>query len=282
MKKIFLIFLIFLFSIVQLFSAEYVVPSGWNLKDKFVTSSVKLYQKASDDFYVVAVNMNQAKIEFGGNAGYFYTSTGNKFYTDTISNYYYKYRNYVDIDGNTYNNLFSVINGQFFDNNNQNTTSLSFPLKSKGIILNSFNGETNLTKRSLLINTDGKTYIREGFNDILFNSNSIKEYVVGLNPAESKNRLIGFVGRNYIAGIPDGTCDPIKTSCEYKYLLFFINKYSSQSNMETEIAKWGVPSKSIIMMDGSGSTQLQTSQFTLYGYIVDKRKLPNTFLIYGK
>lgn len=266
------------------FSADYTVPSGWQQKESFVTGSTKLYKKDNDNFFVVAVDISKAKIKVGGVNSHYSDGTTELFYTDSIDNYWDNNINYVDIYNSTYQNLFAVLNGQFFDNS-RNPTGLSFPVKSNGIILTDNNGEDYLAKRSLVIDSNGSVYITEGVPLGLLDSYNSKEFITGLHPDEDKNGWAWFVGRNYIGGIPKGTCDPSKTSCSYEYILFFVNQDAKQSTMESEIAKWGVPSKSIIMMDGSGSAQMKTRNYSVYGnngQSIDKRYLPNTILIYGK
>ncbi len=269
----------------QVFAGDYTVPSGWQQKESFVTGSAKLYKKGSDDFYVVAVDVSEAKIKVGGTNSYYSDGNREYFYTDSIENYWYDNRDYVDIYNGTYQNLFAVLNGQFYDHT-RNPTELSFPVKSEGTILTDNNGEGHLVKRSLLINSSGKVYIREGVTSSLLNSSSIKEFITGLHPDEDKNGWAWFVGRHYIGGIPEGNCNPSTSSCAYEYILFFVNEDAQQSTMEFEIAKWGVPRKSIIMMDGSGSSQLKTTNYSAYGrnakFKKDKRPLPNTILLYGK
>ena len=84
------------------------------------------------------------------------------------------------------------------------------------------------------------------------------------------------MGRFYIGGLH-------YNSSSLRYLLFFVSKSSTQSTMNYEISKWGVAEHEVVMMDGSGSAQMKTSNFSVYGHnqyhFADKRKLANVISI---
>lgn len=272
MKKV-----IVLLSLISFFSIGYswaypTIPSTYYRYMK--NDAISIYKSRSEDIYAIVVTTADADISFGGNLG-----SGNEIDT------YYKGTITEHFDENSNSDTVAVINGQFFDvmgtflkYKTTDPAKLVYPVKSNYTKLSSTIYDTNYTLRSLLINSSGQVYIREGFSQVLFNSSAIKEYIVGLYPSAVKNPD-SAIGRHYIGGITKDACNPSTTICEYEYLIFFIAKSSTHYNMLSQMSLWGIPAKSRIMMDGSGSAQMYIDKTTPLILKGDGRYIPNSIII---
>jgi len=230
-------------------AGNYKVPYGFKLIKNSYGS--KMYKKTiiqGVQMYAVVVDMDKANIEFD-TLDHVYAG---KYERKTMKEWWNNYSNY---------STFAMVNGQFFDYGTP--SKLAFPLKANGRVIPSYTDKG--IKRSLLINNNGKVYIRNGYSKSLLKSSNVKDMLVGLSPLVSKKKW-SPIGRNYIGGIPRENCNPSKSSCDYKYLIFFIGEQQSQPNMLMRVKKWGVKEKSIVMMDGSASSQLISGSTEVYGH----------------
>ena len=255
MKKM-LVMLVMLVSLVSMsFAGNYNVPNGYTLKES--SNGAKIY--SNGNISVVIADMDRNRVDLGI-LNYAYRG---KFYKDSISNWWKNYASY---------STFAMINGQFF-NTTINPTTLSFPLKDNGHVVTSY-VDDNSQKRTLIIDKYNNAKILRGYTSYYL-YNDAPDVIVGLNPSVSKSSWAP-IGRNYIGGIPKGTCNPRYSSCDMKYLMFFIAKRKTQYYMLKEVEKWGVSKYAVVMMDGSGSSQLKSRTSSMYG---DGRYLPNVITI---
>ena len=250
-------------------AGSYTVPNGFSLiKNSY---GAKLYRNYYAHMYAVVVDMDKATINFDT----LENSYGDKYEKYTMQKWWNDYSDY---------RTFAIVNGQFF-NHLQNPSKLAFPLKSNWNIITS-HVDDNLAKRTLIINNDGTTYIKNGYSSYYLNNT--KNVIVGLNPSVDKGgflKSLAPIGRNYIGGISKGNCNPNIATCSYKYLIFFIGEKHSQPNFLSRIRQWGVSDKSIVMMDGSASSQLISGNIKVYGYKIPgsnsgrKRPVPHVITI---
>lgn len=252
-------------------AAELSPPSGYSKIQN--GEGVDLYANNSKDVFVQVVDLqNGGGISFDAHAGL--VDYSNKIYKKEKLDDLYNYFNS--------SNLFSITNGQFFDHNSS-TTKLSFPVKGAWNQLATINGEVKLSKRTLYMKTDGFAYIDDGYNESLLNDYSVSDLIVSLNPDEQFSAKYA-IGRFYIGGYSPNCQTNIK--CKYEYLILLTAKEKTQIDMEAIADRWGVLPKSLIMLDGSGSAQVKTYKYSLYGVnnpytnTSDKRKLPHIISIY--
>jgi hypothetical protein len=250
-------------------AGNYNVPSGFYLKKN--SYGAKLYKNSSINMYAIVLDVDKGDIDFGVTENA-YLNLFNRYSIKHWWNSEYEYSN------------FAMINGQFF-NHHQNPTVLSFPLKSDGDIIAQYM-DNSLAKKTLLRTWDGNFYIKKGYYNSLLTSDSTKDLLVGLSPnVDVGGKKWWPIGRNYIGGIPRGSCNPDQATCQYKYLIFFIGEGFSQPNFLSRIKHWGVKESSIVMMDGSASSQIKSGSTEMYGYQYPglsygtKRKIPNIITI---
>lgn len=251
------------------------VPPKYNLKAQ--NGGVLTYKHKSEDIYAITVDVSKANVIFGSTLTYDSEDT------------YTKGRLKDHWDNNGSNQTAAIVNGQFFDrlgwphkNYTSDPAKLVFPTKSNYSVVS--NGvHDSLTTRSIIINSSGKVYFREGFSRAIFNNNNIKEYLTGLKPDTNK-KPDKNIGRNYIGGIQTKGCNPSRSQCEYTHLIFFIAKNSNHYDMLSQLSQWGVHAKARLMMDGSASAQMivENASNGAYTAITTSRKVPNAILIENK
>lgn len=260
-----------IFSSFNSFADGYSVPSGYN----FISGGygVDLYSSNNSDIYVQVVDLkNGGAISFDGFSSPSYNpdpidKINKKYFREDIADIYTYYKSNV-------NNLFSVVNGQFFSTDYE-YTKLAFPVKSNGSIKANEDNEKSLKKRVIVIDYKKNAYIFDYKKDILTN-NFYKEELVGFNPVVNKSASAS-IGRNYIGIISN------------RYVLFFNAKNKTQNSMLKVTSSWNVKSTSLVMMDGSGSSQMiARDNYSIYGSSVpyfdfpDYRKIPHVILILDK
>lgn len=247
-------------------------------------NSVDLYRSVDDDVYVQVVNLQSGGIiSLDG----FSPDDLNKYPSKSSKNKSYLRRSIVDLYsyysyGTT---LFSVINGQFFDNGSD-YTKLAFPVKS-GEIVKSTEKWENLKFKTFVIDKKDNARILDGYKSDYLNNKTYKEVFVALNPKENKNPSFS-IGRNFL-GIYSTSCTTQSNCSKFDYVLFFIAKNESQGAMIDIAIDWGIDAnKNLAMLDGSGSSQIVSGKYSLYGsrlpwilgYDPDYRKIPHSILIY--
>ncbi len=273
MKKIFFITILLIGFVISSFAIAY--PSVPSVYSTLVQNgAITTYKHNTDNVYAIVVDVANADFNFGGNVGYY---SNDAYYKGSITEHW-----------NTNSNSDSAVavNGQFFDILGvsykyflPNPARLIYPVKSNYSIISSEIYDNNFSLRSLIVNSSNNVYIRDGFSEILFNSSNIKEYMVGLYPYAVKDPNTN-TGRNYIGGIPETGCNPNNNTCEHDYLIFFIATNKTHYDMLYQMSLWNIPSKSRIMMDGSGSAKMYL--YTDEGPTVlngDLRLIPNSIII---
>jgi hypothetical protein len=230
--------------------------NGYTLQYK--EDGVCLYKKDGSDIYAQVVDLAAgANITFGLSDYKYNETLGNgknaKMYDkDSIIDHFSE-------SSSNNANLFSVINGQFFDTN-RNPTFLSFPVKSNNQVFS--NGpdmrDWNADKfRMLRVYTGNKSW--SGDSNLAavypFWSQSIFEnlsgnIIVGLNPDVRKGST--YTQRTFVAPIG------LYSSEKFPVLVFLISKKAvTQNYMIAELKKWGTGESNMIMFDGGGSTLIK-------------------------
>jgi hypothetical protein len=249
-------------------------PAKYGLLEK--NDGVTTYKHRNEKIYAIVVDTSKANIIFGGTMDYDSEDTYRK---GSIQDHW---------DRHSSSQTVAVLNGGFFDrlgwpNKNYTTApaKLVFPTKSDYSVISS-GVHDPLATRSLIVNSSGKVFIREGFNRTIFNSSNVKEYLTGLKPDTNKSPDED-IGRNYIGGIPKNNCDPSTQSCEYSHIIFFIADSANHYDMISQLTQWNVPSKSQIMMDGSDSAQMILQSFDgSFTKQTTLRKIPHSIIIENK
>jgi len=267
----FLILLVVSIFSLQTFSAELSTPSGFvKIRNG---NGADLYRNSANDVYVQVVDLQGGGgVSFHGFANSYNPSVPS-FYRQSLTSLY---------NNNNSSGLFSAVNGQFFDNESS-ITGVAFPVKTQGLIRSSAVWD-NLSKRTFMINYSGYAYIKNGYSSSYLNDSNMKEVLVGLHPNVNKSSVLS-IGRSYIGGVTQG-CNPSYATCAHRYVLFFVAKNKRQSQMQSIASSWGVHSNSLVMMDGSGSAQMKSGFYGIYGsrapsvYAPDYRAMPHAILTY--
>jgi hypothetical protein len=197
MKNFFIVIAVLMGLTVSLTAENYKIPRGFKLVEN--SYGAKMYKNHYGSMYAIVVNMDRAKIEFGTLDYY----RNDKYNRKSMSNWWNDYS-----DSNT----FAMINAQFFDMARK--TKLAYPLKANGVI-KKFYVEKRGSKKSLIITNSGNTYIVNGYNKYYLKSNSVRNMMVGMSPF-SPMKATQKIGRTFIGGIPKGSCNPDKATCQYK------------------------------------------------------------------
>jgi hypothetical protein len=288
--KFFLLLLFVLSNLLAGFFPENSIPNGFT-KTYSGLRGIEVYS-STDSNFIYDPDVNVIIAETGKSSIHFNSL---KQHNNQNSFYRYSIKKIFDDLEKKDNNLHIVINGSFFDNAS-NPSSLSFSTKSNGKILTMLYSENTETKkrrkdlRQLVVFRGTPVILRNlSLKQIngLQNSDEVTDLITGFSPNIDKSKRV-TIGRHYIGGIPYKNCNPDINPCAYKFLLFFIAKDKTQSEMDSIVEKWGIQQGSIIMMDGSGSAQYYDGYDFLYGNngliagSEDKRHLPNIISFYSK
>jgi hypothetical protein len=239
-------------------------PPGYTLKQS--GSNTRLYQKDGYDLYVQVID-----IKGGARAVFNQVGSNNAFTKFNLSDHWSK------VPG-----AFSVVNGQFFDLS-KNPTTLSFGVKNNGTILTTGADQQSYPKRVLNITTGVGAYTSVYTPSSLSNT-SVSTMIVGLDPSYPKSST-SYIGRTYMcaSGRP-GTST-------LEWLVILSAKNLPQSNALAEINVWDCRSAGPVMMDGSGSTKLRTSNIAMEGWAIgtsfgvgssDSRAIPQVMAVYNQ
>ena len=167
----------------------------------------------------------------------------------------------------SYDNGFSVTNGQFFSTNDCPSTRLAFPLKVDGTIVSDGYGINEYIDQKLMLElwTDYAD-IRPLTRTDLYNS-SAPDILAGLS--EDANKVPGnSIGRTFI-GILDNDSDGY-----HEFVLIFNSKHSTQYHATQVLRDFGAAK--IIMFDGGGSTQMICEDIE---YISSNRLIPQSIAV---
>ncbi len=195
-----------------------------------------LYQNEQKDVSIFRVDLQKANISFGGVEITDEDETNLKrykrYYAEDFSNNYDG-----SIDGT---NIFAFINGQFF-NQLIDSTSLSFPVKSNGEIINSY-VDNDIKKSSFVITKNNTAKIIHDYNAEILENPDYSEVIVWAHKDVNARRN-DAVWRTYIA------------LDENNFVYFIIAKNKTQAQMEKIISELSIGENDFMMMDGWPSSQ---------------------------
>lgn len=241
-----------------------VVPSGWTLKES--STNIRVYQKGTEQVYAQFVDIKAgAKVRFSqtvvSNAG---TKT---FSRQTLDQWWTAYTGVKN----------TMINGQFFDNN-INPTGLSFGVRVNSVLLTTGADISVVTKKQIEFFDNAGVYVTS-FNSSRLNSGSTAQnIIVGLDPSVDKTG--GWsIGRTYVCS----KANPVGPTSPSQWLIIVSAQGNTQAEMLGNITSLGCDSNSIVMFDGSGSTQLKTSTIRMKGYgapfWTENREIPQVLIV---
>jgi len=179
-------------------------------------------------------------------------------------------------------NALSVSNGAFFESLSGSTTKLSFPLKANGTVLTTgaSNGYQNDRKMVAFKDKCASGYkcaLVMNYSDSRFNSNSYQNVIVGLDAyAEGKSGWAS-IGRTFIGVDHSNSSNPIM------YIVH--GTQARQSEMRNIMNDLGIYDDAMVMLDGSGSSQLAFGNTKVYGSKgtgPDYRKIPQIIVVTKK
>jgi hypothetical protein len=141
---------------------------------------------------------------------------------------------------------FSITNGQFFNDQNRKSTSLSFALKVDGNIVSEGFEHRYQSQKLMLEIWNEYAYIGP-FNESNFYSSSAPNIIGGLDESTNIGNY-GLTGRTFV-GIDDADNDGT-----YETILIFNSLISTQQDAAQVLRDFGADK--VMMLDGGGSTQL--------------------------
>jgi hypothetical protein len=244
------------------------VPPGWTLKDTY--SNVLVYQKTGESTYMQVVD-----IKSGGRVAFFNQSaTGASPYQFGI--------NSMTTWWGMLQNKKTMVNGQFFAYMNIppfqiNPTTLSFGVKSNGNLLTPGADNTAYPATSMrqLEITSGVGATVLSWNQARLNpgGSPAQNIIVGLHPSPSvvtNKSPTANTGRMLM-------CTKPQSGAPWVYILSAAS--ITQQAALTYANNWQCTESSTVMMDGSGSAQLQTVNSGLL--LPGNRSLPQVIAIYS-
>lgn len=191
-----------------------------------------LYQNEQKDVSIFRVDLQKASISFGGVE-----------ITDEDETNLKRYKRYYAEDfSNSYGekNIFAFINGQFF-NQLIDSTSLSFPVKSKGKIINSY-VDNDIKKSTFVITKNNTAKIIHDYNTEILENPEYSEVIVWAHKDVNARRN-DEVWRTYIA------------LDENNLVYFIIAKNKTQAQMQNIVWELWIWEEDFMMMDGGPSSQ---------------------------
>lgn len=245
-----------------------VAPSGWSLKEN--SSNVRIYQKGTGQTYVQVVDIKGGgKIRFthpGINPG-----TPPTFYRYTLDDLWYF------LPYNSKLTLNSMVNGQFFDNST-NPTILSFGVRSNSSLLTL--GITEAVTKKQIEFYDGSGVYVGAVNTSRLTNGPAQNIVVVLDPSVDKSAN-SSLGRLYMCS----KVNPAAGASPSQWLVILSTQSQTQATTLANITSWGCDINSIVMFDGSGSSQLKTvggiRMYGSNGYFTENRSIPQGILVYN-
>jgi len=213
---------------------------GYMLMDS--AKGVELCVDGDDSVQIIDLSKG-AKLEFL----YEQIGNGNKFKDQKIDVFWNKF--------SKKSNAFSVVNGTFFYPNNGDyitatDAGLAFPLKKNNTLVTmGYEKEEDNDIRYLGIN-DNLAILR---NDNLVNI-GYSNVLGGLSTDTDKHNNIWFIGRNLIGVNQDGT-----------KIYILVSDGMKVSSAKTILIDFGADSSQIMMLDGSGSSQLRSKHYSVLG-----------------
>jgi hypothetical protein len=245
-----------------------VAPSGWSLKEN--NTNVRIYQKGTEQTYVQVVDIKGgAKIRFSHPGKL--SGTPLTFYKYTLDTHW------SSIPYNDSLRMASMVNGQFF-NNDTDPTILSFGVRANSSLLTL--GITEAISKKQIEFFDGSGVYVGGVNNTNLKSGLAQNIIVGLDPSVSKNASIPL-GRMYMCS----KVNPYVGASPSQWLVILSAQWQIQATALANITSWGCDINSIVMFDGSGSSQLKTTggirMIGSNGLKAENRTLPQTVVVYN-
>ena len=219
-------------------------PKGYKVIDK--AYGVTLFSNYNEDVFIQVADLTQVKFVNKYRQNY-----GNLFFKHPMSHWLGSWD-------------FSVINGTFF-NTSKNPTPLSFPFTPGG----NYWGDSNRT-RTLCVDRNyngNRAYIQD--TDKRANYSSECTFSLTLIHPDNAISQGTPLGRTYI-GISNYKWD--------RYVLFFVAKKRSHSEMVNIAKAWNVHYTSLMYGDGSASSQYVGHHCSLYGEDINgaqRRNVPH-------
>ncbi len=157
------------------------------------------------------------------------------------------YKKYLAVDylkSLSNENVFAVVNWQFFLDVESERTGLSFPVKSDWKIFTDYL-DNEITKRTLIVNSNNEAFIKEWYLEKDLLDEDDREVIVAFNP-DVNARWKDKIWRSYIW---------LKWT---KNVIFFIAKNLTQEDMNQIIKDYWVEKEDVIMLDWWPSAQFAT------------------------
>lgn len=209
---------------------ETIIIANYSL-ESFVPGA-NLYQNEQKDVSIFRVDLDLVDISFGWVE-----------ITDEDESNLKRYkRYYADEFPNHFDskNVFAFINGQFF-NQLIDSTSLSFPVKSGGKIINSY-VDNDIKKSTFVIDSSNNALILHEYNAQILENPDYREVIVWAHKDVNARRN-DEVWRTYIA------------IDENNFVYFIVAKNKTQAQMQEIIWDLWIDENDFMMMDGWPSSQ---------------------------
>lgn len=241
------------------------VPAGWTLKEAGI--NVRVYQKGTEQVYAQVVD-----IKGGGKIRFIQTvssNVGNKTFTrQTLDQWWSSYSG----------SKVTMINGQFFDNA-VTPTPFSFGVRANGSLL-TYGSDTSVVPKKQVEFYDNTGVLVTSWNNARLNGgSSAQNIIVGLDPSFDKQS--GWsIGRTYVCS----KVNPVGPTSPSQWFVIVSAQGSTQPGILANINSWGCDAGSVVMFDGSGSTQFKTAagiRMNGYGapFWTENRPIPQTLAI---
>lgn len=241
------------------------VPAGWTLKES--SMNIRVYQKGTESVYAQFVDIKSgAKVRFNQAV---VSSVGTKtFSRQTLDQWWTAYTGVKN----------TMINGQFFDQS-INPTGLSFGVRANSALLTTGADTSTISKKQIEFFDNTGVYVTSFDSTRLNGGSSAQNIIVGLDPSVDKSGS-DTVGRTYVCS----KANPVGPTSPSQWLVIVSAASQTQASIYSNITSLGCDSGSVVMFDGSGSTQLQTSGgIRLKGsnwlYANENRTIPQVLVI---
>ncbi len=238
--------------------------STWTLKE--LGMNVHVYQKGTEQVYAQVVD-----IKGGGKVRFIQSvvsNTGSKtFNRQTLDQWWSGYSG-IKV---------TMINGQFFDNA-INPTPFSFGVRANGSLLTYGSDTSAIAKKQVEFFDNTGVLVTSWNNTRLNGGNSAQNIIVGLDPSVNKSSDWS-IGRTYVCSKvnPSGPTSPSQ------WFVIVSAQGKKQREILADINSWGCDAGSVVMFDGSGSTQLKTTSIRMngygYPYYTENRPIPQALVI---
>lgn len=241
------------------------VPAGWTLKE--ANTNIRVYQKGTAQIYAQIVDIKGGgKVRFSQIVS---SNVGNKTFTrKTLDQWWTNYTGSKN----------TMINGQFFDHR-VNPTPLSFGVRANSSLLTYGNSTETVTKKQVEFFDNTGVFVTPWNNTRLNGGSPAQNIIVGLDPSVNKSSEWS-IGRTYVCS----KANPVSPTSPSQWFIIISAQGSTQSEMLANTNAWGCGAGSIVMFDGSGSSQIKTSggiRMKGYGapYWPEDRPIPQVLII---